>query len=151
MLSCSVLSDSVTPWTIARQAPLSMGIPQARILEWVAMSSSRGSSQPRDRIQVSYIVGGFFTIWITRETLNAKYRKKCLCQKFRSAGWDLRMEASQCGRLVWEDGVVGYVFALRYKPSKYSLVLFSWVYECPPGLKGCSGGANSPAARISED
>ena len=35
---------SVTPWTIARQAPLSMGILQARILEWVAMSSSRGSS-----------------------------------------------------------------------------------------------------------
>ena len=34
----------VTPWTIARQAPPSMGILQARILEWVAMSSSRGSS-----------------------------------------------------------------------------------------------------------
>ena len=37
-----------TPWTVARQAPLSMGILQARILEWVAMPSSRGSSQPRD-------------------------------------------------------------------------------------------------------
>ena len=35
---------SVTPWTVARQAPPSMGILQARILEWVAMSSSRGSS-----------------------------------------------------------------------------------------------------------
>ena len=34
----------VTLWTIARQAPLSMGILQARILEWVSMSSSRGSS-----------------------------------------------------------------------------------------------------------
>ena len=33
----------------ARQAPLSLGILQARILEWVAVSSSRGSSQPRDR------------------------------------------------------------------------------------------------------
>ena len=41
MLSCSVVSDSVTPWTVARQAPLSMRILQARILEWVAMSSSR--------------------------------------------------------------------------------------------------------------
>ena len=37
-----------TPWTVARQAPLSMGILQARILEWVAISSSRGSSWPRD-------------------------------------------------------------------------------------------------------
>ena len=37
-----------TPWTIARQAPVSMGILQARILEWIAMLSSRGSSQPKD-------------------------------------------------------------------------------------------------------
>ena len=38
----------VTLWSVAHQAPLSMGILQARILEWVAMPSSRGSSQPRD-------------------------------------------------------------------------------------------------------
>ena len=51
-----------TTWTAACQAPLSMRILQARILEWVGMSSSRGSSQPRDRSQVSCIAGGFFTI-----------------------------------------------------------------------------------------
>ena len=39
----------VIPWTVACQAPLSMEILQARILEWVAMPSSRGSSWPRDR------------------------------------------------------------------------------------------------------
>ena len=38
------------------------GILQARVLEWVAMPSSRGSSQPRDRTQVSCIAGGFFTV-----------------------------------------------------------------------------------------
>jgi len=37
------------------------GIFQARILEWVAISSSRGSSQPRDRTHVSCIAGRFFT------------------------------------------------------------------------------------------
>ena len=37
------------------------GILQARILEWVAFPFSRGSSQPRDRTQVSHIAGGFFT------------------------------------------------------------------------------------------
>ena len=42
-----------TPWTVAHQAPLSIGILQVRILEWVASPSSRGSSQPRDWIQVS--------------------------------------------------------------------------------------------------
>ena len=40
---------------------------QARILEWVAISFSRVSSQPRDRIQVSRITGEFCTIWATRE------------------------------------------------------------------------------------
>ena len=37
------------------------GILQARILEWVAFPFSRGSSQLRDRTQVSCIAGGFFT------------------------------------------------------------------------------------------
>ena len=40
---------------------------QARILEWVATSFSRGSSWPRDRTQVSHIAGRRFTIWATRE------------------------------------------------------------------------------------
>ena len=43
------------------------GIFQARILEWVAFPFSRGSSQPRDRTQISRIAGGFFTSWTTRE------------------------------------------------------------------------------------
>ena len=51
----------VTPWTVAHQASLSMGILQARILEWVAMPSSRGSSQLRDQTQVSHTAGRFFT------------------------------------------------------------------------------------------
>ena len=37
------------------------GILSARILEWVAFPFSRGSSQPRDRTQVSFMAGGFFT------------------------------------------------------------------------------------------
>ena len=37
------------------------GIFQARILEWVAFPFYRGSSQPRDRTQISRIAGGFFT------------------------------------------------------------------------------------------
>ena len=43
------------------------GILQIGILEWVAFPFSRGSSQPRDQIQVSCIEGGFFTSWATRE------------------------------------------------------------------------------------
>ena len=43
------------------------GVLQARILEWVAFCFSRGSSQPRDWTQVSWIAGGFFTNWAIRE------------------------------------------------------------------------------------
>ena len=43
------------------------GILQARILEWVAISFSRESSQPRDWIQVSRIAGRCFNLWATRE------------------------------------------------------------------------------------
>ena len=49
-----------TPWTVVRQAPVSMGILQARILEWVVMPSSRRSSPLGGRTQVSGIVGRFF-------------------------------------------------------------------------------------------
>ena len=49
------MSDSVTARTVAHQAPLSMGIRQARILEWVSMLSSRGSAPPGDQIHVSHI------------------------------------------------------------------------------------------------
>ena len=74
LLSCVQLFG--TPWTITYQAPL-RGILQARILEWVAISFSRGSSQPRDWTQVSCIAGRCFNLWATREarrSLNAKLK-----------------------------------------------------------------------------
>ena len=46
VLSHSVMSNSVTLWTVAHQAPLSMGILQARILECIAMPSSRDLPNP---------------------------------------------------------------------------------------------------------
>ena len=67
LLSCVQLF--ATPWTVAHQAPPVHEILQARILEWIAISFSRGSSQPRDWIQVSYIAGECFTVWATREAL----------------------------------------------------------------------------------
>ena len=50
------------PLDCSLPAPLSMEILQARILEWVAMPSSREHPQPRDQTQVSCIADGFFTI-----------------------------------------------------------------------------------------
>ena len=74
--SCAVLCLvtqlclTLRPHGLACQAPWSMGSLQARILERVAMPSSRGSSQSKDRAQVSCIAGGFFTSWATREALS---------------------------------------------------------------------------------
>ena len=45
------------------------GILQARILEWVAISFSRGSSRPKDQTQVSRIAGRPFNFWAAREAL----------------------------------------------------------------------------------
>ena len=62
--SCPTLCD---PMDCSLPGSSVHGIFQARVLEWVAISSSRGSSQPRDRTWVSCIVGRRFTIWATRE------------------------------------------------------------------------------------
>ena len=75
-LSCLYLKETVlvthlcpTLWDLMDCSPGSSvhGISQARILEGVAISFSRGSSRPRDRTWVFHIVGRHFTVWATRE------------------------------------------------------------------------------------
>ena len=53
-----------------------MGILQVRMLEWLAISFSRTSSQPKDQTQVSHIAGIFFNDWATREDLTKDERKE---------------------------------------------------------------------------
>ena len=60
------MSDSLWP-LVAHRAPLSMGILQARILEWVVSPSSRGSSQPRNWMGISCTASRFFTSWAARD------------------------------------------------------------------------------------
>ena len=57
------------------------GIFQARILEWVSISFSRGTSRPRNWNQVSLILGRRFTIWATREAVWITTNWKILKQK----------------------------------------------------------------------
>ena len=65
--SCLTLCNPMfcTLWTVFSVH----GILQARILEWVAIAFSRGSSRCRDWICIFHIAGWFFTIWATREAL----------------------------------------------------------------------------------
>ena len=82
------------------------GIFRARILEWVAISFSRGSSQPRDRTLVFHIVGRRFTIWATKEAPRVKWRKSYLSHKFM-----VRIEQN----IYWPN------IKAAYKMSKYNM------------------------------
>ena len=63
LLSCVWLCD---PMDCNPPGSSVRGILQARILEWVAIPFSRGSSWPRDQTWVSCTVGRFFTLWATK-------------------------------------------------------------------------------------
>ena len=63
---------------------------QARILEWVAISFSRGSSRPRDRTWVSRILGSRFTLWATREANFSSYLIEFIKLKTPFPLWDIR-------------------------------------------------------------
>ena len=80
------------------------GILQARILERVAISLSRGSSQPRDWTQVSCIAGGFFTSWATREAqvniLSLSILHLRTCVVFNNK-WSLLTSSVPLNRLPW--------------------------------------------------
>ena len=64
-LSCVWLF--VTPMDCSPPGSSVHGIFQARVLEWVAISFSRGSSQPRDQTWVSRTEDRRFTVWATRK------------------------------------------------------------------------------------
>ena len=70
--SCPTLCD---PVDCSSPGSSVHGILQARVLEWVAISFSRASSQPRDRTQVSCIAGRRFILWATREAPLGRFLK----------------------------------------------------------------------------
>ena len=65
--SCLTLCDPMDCMDCSLSGSSVHGILQARILEWVSISFSRGSSKARDRAWVSCIISRFFTVWATRE------------------------------------------------------------------------------------
>ena len=108
---------------------------QARILEWVASSFSRGSSWPRDQTRVSCIAGRFFTIWTTRETVN---EQRIIFKLYRhhlpsSCNFCCKQPAFQA----WPGNLQRFLKAI-------------WL-PCPPVGFCCQdpfGGCNVPLARF---
>ena len=81
MLSCSIMSDSVTPWTVDCQSPLFMVIFQQEYWSGLPCPPPRDPPTPGIEFQVSRSAGGFFTIWASRDAWRC-----CGEQPLRGAG-----------------------------------------------------------------
>ena len=74
----SVFQFFVTPWDCSLPGSSVQGVLPARILDWVAMPFSSGSSWPKDRTHVSSIAGRFFTIWAMWEVYISRINKNLI-------------------------------------------------------------------------
>ena len=94
--SCPTLCDPIDCSLAGSYVP---GILKVRLLEWVPMSFSRGSSWPRDRTQGSCTTGRFFTVWAPREA-----REICRSAKWARGGlWQIqRCPVDQAGKCFLE-------------------------------------------------
>ena len=102
LLNISTLSEvkwsEFTQWCPALCDPMDCSLPgsplhgilQARVLEWVAISFSRGSSWPRDRTRVSSIPGRCFNLWATREAVTFSESSSYLIR------WHVRKKNKYC-------------------------------------------------------
>ena len=116
------------------------GILQARILGWVAASSSRGSSQPRDPTYISYIsalAGGFFSTSPTWEALSCPMHTliyRLWCSDFSECNF-FSLLAVLCKPSVWGEillvGVVQKASAQCKVHGQFSLLLNSVYYSLP--------------------
>ena len=127
------------------------GILQARILEWVAVSFSRGSCQPRDRTQVSHIAGEFFASWATREaqySLHKEYysyffQKSCstlrhpfpskvtISKPFVQVKMDQIKFTSRVHSLLVFSPFLGYSTTAKSWPiSIYGKYCYRWIRNC---------------------
>ena len=129
-LGHSVVSDSTTPWTVAHQALLSMGILQTRILEWVAISFSRGSSQPRNQTQVSRAAGDSLPseppgslhqpnleIRNINSDFVALMIQGLVLQDLSSYNKSLNLNGNQ--QPIWKVGIINHVLATSQRNSEY--------------------------------
>ena len=83
------MSDCLQPMDCNLPGPSIHGILQAKILEWFAMPSSRGSSQPRDPTQVSHIAGG------------AKAQTQTILSEPKSIALSLTSSLSRMGKILY--------------------------------------------------
>ena len=110
------------------------GILQARILEWVAIFSSRRSSWPRDRTRVSCIAGGLFTHWTTWEAPKGPHQKPCI----RASGLSLQVEQQQG----WIERETGTVPDNTWCHNSFHFSKCQGFHPCASQVLGCHFSSN---------
>ena len=99
------------------------GILQARVLEWVAISFSRGSSRPRDGTRVSCIPGRHFNLWATREAIKRSLVFPIPLFSSISFHWSLRKAFLSILAVLW-NSVSQWVY-LSFSPLLFTSLLFT--------------------------
>ena len=115
---CPTLCDPID--CIAHQATLSMGILQARILGWVAMHSSRGSSKPSDRTQVSHVAGDSLLFEPPRKSKNTGKGSLSLLQ-----GSFLTQESNQG---LWHFRWILYQLSYQIYIHTYTHIIWQYIF-----------------------
>ena len=132
-LICSVMSDSIQPRGL-EPARLSVhGILQARILEWLAMPSSRGSSQPRNQIRIPYVsfIGKwfflFFVFFFLPLASHGKHTWNCIAAYF----WH---DSSLKLIVLSQDNYYTFLVRRGWRLCSFafsSVQLLSWLFATP--------------------
>ena len=120
--SCLTLCD---PMDCSPPGSSVHGILQARILEWVAISFSRGSSLPGDRTQVSCIAGRHFNLWATRKALSHLRR----VQLFVTL-WTVACQSLLSTVFSWQEcwsGLHAFFYLIFIKLCKLCFLIFLWI------------------------
>ena len=113
------------------------GIFQARVLEWVAISFSRGSSRPRDRTGVSRVVSRHYTVWATREVLTL-WRGYCQGPPF----------AAEETEHHWAHGVCPTSQQSWRLSSQHHPAGLAWVMEMPQRSREASARSVKRVQRV---
>ena len=120
--SCPTLCD---PVDCSLSGSSVHGIFQATVLEWIAISFSSGSSQPRDRTWVSCIVDRCFTVWATREVKKAECRRIdafelwCWRRLLRVLWRARRFNQSILNEIISEYSLEGLILKLKLQSFGY--------------------------------
>ena len=101
---------------------------QERILEWVAISFSRGSSHPRDRTQVSCIAGSRFNLWATREALLSNYIFLLFLISYGSIFCCCWLKICTCQSLLWRSMIKGCELITAVLKLQLHHLLDAWAW-----------------------